>query len=84
MVTFAYDSMSRIISEVLNGQNRVLIAWQRLIMPNGNSIILEAMPGTDAALGPRTIMPSLKYSGVAPAGAWPEAFSPSVVPSRME
>ena len=36
-------------SEVLNGQNRVLIAWQRLIFPNGFSIVLEAMPGTDAA-----------------------------------
>lgn len=36
-------------SEVLNGQNRVLIAWQRLIFPNGYSIVLEAMPGTDAA-----------------------------------
>ena len=35
-------------SEVLNGQNRVLVAWQRLILPNGNSIVLEAMPGTDA------------------------------------
>jgi type IV secretion system protein VirB10 len=34
-------------SEVLNGQNRVLVAWQRLILPNGRSIVLEAMPGTD-------------------------------------
>ncbi len=36
-------------SEVLNGQNRVLVAWQRLIFPNGDSIVLEAMPGVDAA-----------------------------------
>ena len=41
--------IGRYSSEVLNGQNRVLIAWQRLILPNGNSIVLEAMSGTDAA-----------------------------------
>lgn len=63
VTTNVYDSVSgrfllipqgtrligRYNSEVLNGQNRVLIAWQRLILPNGYSIVLEAMPGTDAA-----------------------------------
>ena len=34
-------------SLVTNGQNRALIVWQRLIFPNGNSIVLDAMPGTD-------------------------------------
>ena len=41
--------IGRYNSHVLNGQNRVLIAWQRLILPNGNAIALDAMPGTDAA-----------------------------------
>lgn len=34
---------------VANGQNRALVIWRRLILPNGKSIILEGMPGTDAA-----------------------------------
>jgi type IV secretion system protein VirB10 len=34
-------------SLVTNGQNRALVVWQRLIYPNGNSIILDGMPGTD-------------------------------------
>ncbi len=36
-------------SEVRNGQNRILVAWRRLILPNGNSIVVGTMPGTDAA-----------------------------------
>ncbi len=36
-------------SLVTNGQNRALVAWQRLIYPNGNSIVLDGMPGTDEA-----------------------------------
>ena len=36
-------------SEVANGQNRALVVWQRLIYPNGNSIVLDGMPGTDEA-----------------------------------
>ena len=38
--------LGRYSSVVGNGENRVLIAWQRLILPNGNSIVLDAMPGT--------------------------------------
>jgi type IV secretory pathway VirB10-like protein len=34
-------------SLVSNGQNRALLVWQRLIYPNGNSISLDGMPGTD-------------------------------------
>jgi type IV secretory pathway VirB10-like protein len=34
-------------SLVTNGQNRALVVWQRLIYPNGNSIVLDGMPGTD-------------------------------------
>jgi type IV secretory pathway VirB10-like protein len=34
-------------SNIAYGQKRVLVAWNRLIYPNGNSINLHAMPGTD-------------------------------------
>lgn len=30
------------------GQRRVLLVWNRVIMPNGRSIVLERQPGTDA------------------------------------
>ncbi|GLI25321.1 type IV secretion system protein VirB10 [Xanthobacter flavus] len=30
------------------GQRRVLLVWNRLIFPNGRSIVLERQPGTDA------------------------------------
>jgi type IV secretory pathway VirB10-like protein len=36
-------------SQVTFGQERVLLAWTRLIMPNGRSITLERQPGADAA-----------------------------------
>ena len=34
-------------SQVSFGQDRVLLVWTRLIMPNGRSIVLERQPGTD-------------------------------------
>lgn len=30
------------------GQRRVLLVWNRLIMPNGGSIVLERQPGADS------------------------------------
>lgn len=39
----SYDSM------VAWGQERVLLCWQRLILPNGSSISLECMTGADLA-----------------------------------
>lgn len=36
-------------SEVAAGQPRVLLAWDRLIMPDGRSIVLERQPGADGA-----------------------------------
>lgn len=39
----AYDS------EVAAGQSRVLLAWDRLILPGGRSIMLDRQPGADAA-----------------------------------
>lgn len=43
---------TRIIGQYNNnvqfGQNRVLLVWNRLIFPNGRSIVLERQPGADA------------------------------------
>ena len=36
-------------SEVMAGQSRVLLAWDRIILPGGRSISLERFPGADAA-----------------------------------
>lgn len=36
-------------SEVAAGQRRVLLAWDRLILPGGRSIRLDRQPGADAA-----------------------------------
>jgi type IV secretion system protein TrbI len=36
-------------SEVAAGQTRVLLAWDRLIMPDGRSIVLERQAGADGA-----------------------------------
>jgi len=36
-------------SRVVYGQERVLIAWNRVIFPDGSSVTLGAMPGTDTA-----------------------------------
>lgn len=36
-------------SRIVYGQERVLIAWNRLIFPDGSSISLGAMPGADMA-----------------------------------
>lgn len=44
---------SRLIGEYDNaintGQRRVLLVWTRLILPDGRSLILERLPGADAA-----------------------------------
>lgn len=36
-------------SEIANGQNRALLVWHRLLMPNGRSIQIDGMKGMDAA-----------------------------------
>jgi type IV secretion system protein VirB10 len=38
-----YDSM------VSYGQKRVQVSWQRMVLPDGSSIVLENMPGVDLA-----------------------------------
>ena len=44
---------TRIIGQYDNnvqfGQRRVLLVWNRLILPNGRSIVLERLPGADAS-----------------------------------
>ncbi|WP_428674744.1 TrbI/VirB10 family protein [Reyranella sp.] len=35
-------------AQIAFGQSRALLVWNRLIMPNGRSIVLERQPGTDA------------------------------------
>ncbi|MBX3576121.1 MAG: TrbI/VirB10 family protein [Rhizobiaceae bacterium] len=34
-------------SQVAFGQRRVLLVWNRVVMPDGTSIVLERLPGTD-------------------------------------
>lgn len=36
-------------SEIADGQNRVLLVWERLILPGGRSIALDREPGADAS-----------------------------------
>lgn len=36
-------------SRIADGQRRVLLAWTRLILPDGRSIVLEREPSTDEA-----------------------------------
>jgi type IV secretion system protein VirB10 len=36
-------------SQIAFGQSRVLLVWTRLLMPNGNSIVLERQPGADTS-----------------------------------
>lgn len=35
-------------AQIAFGQSRALLVWNRLIMPNGKSIVLERQPGTDS------------------------------------
>ena len=41
LITGVYDSV------VTYGQDRLLVAWQRLILPNGNQLNIGSMPGVD-------------------------------------
>ncbi|MGV7122316.1 TrbI/VirB10 family protein [Sphingopyxis sp. 550A] len=36
-------------SEIADGQNRVLLVWERLILPGGRSLALDRQPGADAS-----------------------------------
>ncbi len=39
----SYDSV------VAFGQSRALVAWQRIVMPNGSSVVIDNLPATDTA-----------------------------------
>jgi type IV secretion system protein TrbI len=41
--------IGRYDAEVAFGQSRALLVWNRLILPNGRSIVLERQPGADAS-----------------------------------
>lgn len=36
-------------SDIIYGQKRVLMAWQRLVFPDGRTLDIQAMPGADSA-----------------------------------
>jgi type IV secretion system protein VirB10 len=36
-------------SQIAFGQSRVLLVWNRIILPDGRSIVLERQPGADAS-----------------------------------
>src|SRR3546814_18951046 len=48
---FPYTTLfrSEYDSEISAGQNRTLLAWDRLSLPGGQSILLDRQPGADAA-----------------------------------
>ncbi len=41
--------LGRYDSQVAFGQERALVVWQRLILPNGESVVVENLPATDRA-----------------------------------
>lgn len=40
--------VGRYDSQVAYGQERVLVVWERLLFPDGSSLALKGMPGTDS------------------------------------
>jgi type IV secretion system protein VirB10 len=61
---------TRIIGQYDNnvqfGQRRVLLVWNRLILPNGRSIVLERQPGADTQAMPGLRMASITIGGISP------------------
>ncbi|WP_225769635.1 TrbI/VirB10 family protein [Inquilinus sp. Marseille-Q2685] len=41
--------IGRYDSNIAFGQSRALVVWQRIVMPNGRSIVLDNLPATDTA-----------------------------------
>ncbi|WP_342242258.1 TrbI/VirB10 family protein, partial [Inquilinus sp. OTU3971] len=41
--------VGRYDSDIAHGQSRILLVWQRLVMPNGRSVVLDNLPATDTA-----------------------------------
>jgi type IV secretion system protein VirB10 len=40
--------VGRYDSQIAYGQERVLVVWERILFPDGSSIALKGMPGTDS------------------------------------
>ena len=40
--------MGRYDSRIAYGQERVLVVWERILFPDGSSLMLKGMPGTDS------------------------------------
>jgi type IV secretion system protein VirB10 len=63
VITGIYDSV------VTYGQDRLLVAWQRFIFPNGNQLNIDSMPGVDeegaAGFGDRVDRHTLRVFGSA-------------------
>jgi hypothetical protein len=61
---------TRIIGQYDNsvqfGQRRVLLVWNRLILPNGRSIVLERQPGAIPRAMPAWRMASIIIGGISP------------------
>jgi hypothetical protein len=56
--------------KIVYGQERVLITWQRLILPSGSSLSLkDGMPGTDALGAVRGVLPQSARRGHRAVGA---------------
>jgi type IV secretion system protein VirB10 len=41
--------IGKVDSVVAYGQRRALVAWQRIVMPDGSSVVIDNLPGTDTA-----------------------------------
>lgn len=63
---------NRIIGQYVDGvtfgqrraQRRVLLVWNRLILPGGRSIVLERLPGADSSAVPVLRMASITICGI--------------------
>ena len=63
---------NRIIGQYVDGvafgqrraQRRVLLVWNRLILPGGRSIVLERLPGADSSAMPVLRMASITIGGI--------------------
>ena len=58
--------LGRYDSQVAFGQERALVVWHRLILPDGASVVVENLPATDEAA-----MPGSATRSTCTAGGWP-------------
>lgn len=62
LVPMGTKILGRYDSELSYGQNRVLIVWERLIFPNGNTLLLDNFQGVDL-LGRAGMSGKVNYHG---------------------